>query len=656
MKKIRNIADVHSAEKVGFVSFSPLSPMTNVHFPITQRGYEVLVRAAACYNSFAEIRKRRKRSRKYYRGEQWSDTIEHNGKTMTEEQYIQLQGKPALKQNLIRPPVRNIISQFRNNPFKSVIYARNKDNKKAAEMMSVAYESAYEMNKGKERDARQMEEFLLSGFPIYEVSYSYDILRKRSIPKFRAVNPTRFFTNPDVSDVCGDDVNIVGEIIDLPLSNIISAYAKNEEQEAELKRIFGGHHPTNMETQALSSYNIDSLSFSAPCSRDTRRVIKVCVLESRWVIDAHDYADGTRKIYDYSRMGEIDAENAARLKLQHEHNIAIPLIKYKKRYIHEWVYYHLSPYGHVLFRKTNPYHHRSHPYVFKMYPLLDGEVWSLVEDLIDQQRAINRMIILQDFIISAAAKGVLLVPEESIPDDMDIEDIAEEWTKYNGVIKIRARAGMEMPKQILASNFNIPITDAINYQIKWIQDIGGVQDAAMGIKPTSGTSAARYKLETANSSLNALDYIESFGAMLIDRDWKLVQVIKQFYTEKQYIALAGDDYSEEAKHYDPDVIADIDFDNTMAKMDDTITMRFISEDSLFQLLQMRLITLKQYLQNSETMYSDKLLALVEEQEQAAANRTLNPADLQNVMQQVQEQTPQPTGLAQSKALLNGSVI
>lgn len=657
MKRIKSISDVNPALGKEEIKAAVKAAYSSVeHFPVTDRGVELVNQARNCYSALHDIRERRRRSRRYYRGDQWSDMVEHNGRMMTEAEYIESQGKPALKQNLIRLPVRNIIGQYRSNPFKSVIYARNANNKKGAEMMSVAYESAYEMNDGKERDARMMEEFLVSGLPIYCTSYSYDIKRQRSIPKFRKVEVDRFIVNPNVNDVCGDDVELIGELCDVSVDSAVSAYAKNEMEEIELRELFKKGRPQYYDQKALSADNADRISFDMTTANDTVRVIKLCALESGWKLYAHDKAEGTYTVYPFEKKAEIDEENANRRALSIQTGVNIPLIKYRKKYIREWVYYHITPWGNVLFRKVNPYQHKDHPYVFLMYPLFDGEVWSLVEDLIDQQRAINRMTILQDFVIGASAKGVLLVPEEAIPDDMEIEDIADEWTRYNGVIKIKTKNGVAMPQQIMASNFNIGINDVINYQAKWIQDIGGVQDAAMGVRATSGTSAARYKMETMNSSLNALDYVESFGHMLIKRDWKMVQIIKQYYTAKQYIALAGTEYSEEAHNYDPEVIRNLDFDNTMAKVDDNITMRFIAEDSLTKLLEMGLVNLKQYLKNSQTPFSDKLLASIEEEEAAAAQGQVDPQRLSQLMQTVQQQAPSsPQGLANVRGLFNGSL-
>ena len=86
--------------------------------------------------------------------------------------------------------------------------------------------------------------------------------------------------------------------------------------------------------------------------------------------------------------------------------------------------------------------------------MVNGECWGLVEDLIDQQKMINRNMVMFDFMNSASAKGVLLVPEDCIPDDGSLEEIADEWTRYNGVIKIRTRTGAIIPQQISSNAIN----------------------------------------------------------------------------------------------------------------------------------------------------------------------------------------------------------
>jgi hypothetical protein len=294
------------------------------------------------------------------------------------------------------------------------------------------------------------------------------------------------------------------------------------------------------------------------------------------------------------------------------------LIEYEERYVTSWVYYHLSPWGHILWTQDSPYEHNSHSYVAKYYPLFEGQAYGMVYDLIDQQKAINRNYIMHDFITSAAAKGVLLVPEEAIPDDMDIEDFADEWSKYNGVIKYRAKDGVKQPEQVVARNFNVGQFDMINLQMKLMNDIGGVHDAMQGKSLGTGTPSSLYQQAVHNSQTNILDYMESFAWLLMKRDYKMVQLIKQFYTDTMYVQSANKNLPADANYYDPALVRNYDFYNELSKGNDTPVARMYLDTLLFQMLQQGLITLEMYLEESTAPFSDSLLQKVKAMQQQVA--------------------------------------
>jgi len=201
----------------------------------------------------------------------------------------------------------------------------------------------------------------------------------------------------------------------------------------------------------------------------------------------------------------------------------------------------------------------------------------------------------------------LMVPEECIPDGMDLNDFADEWTKFNGVIKYKSKKGTPMPQQISANSTNIGITDMVQMQLKFMQEISGVQGAIQGKAPAAGTAASLYAQETQNAGLNVLDYLESFAGFLNVRDKKVLQVIKQFYTDKQYIAVSDSSYSEEAQNFDPEKVANIDFENAIAKGKDTPAYRMLTEEFLVKLLEAKYLNIEMFLEHSSQPFSDKLL-------------------------------------------------
>lgn len=606
-------------------------------FEANDTSIRILQWAQICFDSFHNLRQKALRNKRYYKGDQWSDNVVVNGVTMTEQEYILRQGKPAFKQNLIRPPVRNAIGQFRSSPYKSIVNARNRENQLAAEMMTIALESVHQINSQKERDARMLEEFFNSATAIYYTGCPFNEERKRAIPIYRAVNLNRFFCDSNTEDIMSEDMKIIGEIADISLLDLITTYAKTPEQEHRLRELYANIRPDFVSNSAFSSSRVIGTDFSISANASLCRIIKIHVKQGEWKLLVHDYADGSYEYYPMSKYNEIVEENARRQKLSIENGVDVPYIDVEKRFLQTWHYYHMTPHGNVLWHSESPFQHNSHPYIVKFYPLLDGDVWSMVEDLIDQQRMINRMIILQDFIISASAKGVLLVPEECISDDFPIEDIADEWVKFNGVIKIKAKPGVELPKQIATNTMNTGISDFINTQIKLMQDIGGVHGAIQGKSPSSNTPAALYAQETQNASLNILDYMETFASFLQSRDYRMIQLIKQFYTEKHYQALSGKSASPDAKFYDPDVIRNIDFDNAITRGTDTPTYRLMLDDMLWRMLEARYISLEMFLENSSYPFSDKLLQQVQRDKERVMSGDIPEGGVSPELQQMLQQ-------------------
>lgn len=592
-------------------------------FPITNESKEILEMVDTTWSAGAPFRRQTERSSRYYKGDQWKDkvVIKHrNGEkeVLTEEEYIESQGKPALKQNLIRPLVRNIIGQLRLSPYKSTVFARTADGQKAADMMTAALEGVHSMNNKNERDARLFETFLVSGFAAYNTGYKFDDKRKMPRPYYTEVGVSRYFQTVSASDVCGEDVDFCGDFFDTSILDIKSMYAKTRSQEKELEEIYGNiaRRDSVANLQHVTS-NAENVSPRISLGTGECRVIRVCRKEGHWDLAVHDYSDASWETYNLKTnprvKAQIDAEISRRKKIADELGVDYEdgsnrlLIEYEEKFVTSWVYYHLSPWGHVLWTQDSPYEHNSHSYVVKYYPLYEGQAYGMVYDLIDQQKAINRNYIMHDFITSAAAKGVLLVPEEAIPDDMDIEDFADEWSRYNGVIKYRAKDGVKQPEQVVARNFNVGQFDMINLQMRLMNDIGGVHDAMQGKSLGTGTPSSLYQQAVQNSQTNILDYLESFAWLLMERDYKMIQIIKQFYTEPQNVPSAS---KVKDNYYDPAIVRNYDLYNELSKGNDTPVARMYLDTLLFQLLQQKLITLEMYLEESTAPFSDSLLQKV----------------------------------------------
>lgn len=69
----------------------------------------------------------------------------------------------------------------------------------------------------------------------------------------------------------------------------------------------------------------------------------------------------------------------------------------------------------------------------------------------------------------ASAKGVLMMPEDCLPDGVSIDDIAESWTEFNGVIVYKPSKSGKVPEQVANNSTNIGIAELLNMQLKFLK-------------------------------------------------------------------------------------------------------------------------------------------------------------------------------------------
>ena len=617
MKTISSIEEIKGKTntKLGMRKQKIVSLPTAALDSDTRENIDLLEEARRWWESLEDARTRRRRSRKYYRGDQWSDEIldPDTGRWITEETHLMNQGKVPLKQNRIRNLVANLIGQYRTNPTKAVVLARGREDATLTEMLTNTLQCALDNNEVKELDARMLEEFCMSGVAVQKVGYTYWKERNLEDLFIENVSFNRLFYNSDVSDIRLKDLRLIGEIIDTTVDNIVSTFARNTAQEKAIRELYA-----NMTTKGFvaeyghDARRIDNLDFYTPREANKARLFEIWQLRSAWRVYAHDPMDGSYDIVPYT-LQQIAEENDRRLKFGLESGMAkedIALIEAYERPEQYWYVKFLTPSGHCLYEGETMYKHEEHPYALVLYPLLDGEVWGFIEDIIDQQRYINRMVILLDFVIGASAKGVLMVPEGCKPDDMSEEEFATEWKRANGVIFYVPRPDGKEPKQIGANSSNVGITEMLNLQMSLLEKNSGISESIQGQRAPSGTPAALYAQEAQNATLNVVDQLESYQSMLLRRNRKALKVIVQYYKDKRYLAINGRAMAPEEKIYDPELVRDLDFEVVVTKGKDTPVYRQVIDDMLFELLKGNLIDLQKYLEHTSMPFADKMLAAV----------------------------------------------
>lgn len=583
------------------------------------RGQEILLEAQGYYNAMWRFRKDRERNKRYNYGDQWGDVVCVDGRKMTEEAYIMSQGNVPLKTNLIRRLVRNVIGVYRSQSTEPTCVARDRDEQQQAETMSTVLQYNMQLNRMTEMYARSVEEYLISGMVTHRKWYGWRNDKMECWTDY--VQPNNFFIDNNMRDFRAWDCSFVGEIHDVGFDDLCSQFAKCPEDYVRLAEIYrqARDYGSNLHAWEEFGYGRDAVNtdFLTPRDESRCRVIEVWRKESKPRYRCHDLNNGEIfkiDIEDYGVM--VEAENAKRLAQAERNGIAlddIPFVKAEWMIDSYWYFYYLSPMGDILAEGETPYAHRSHPYVFKAYPFIDGEIHSFVSDVIDQQRYTNRLITLNDWVIRASAKGVLLIPDECIPKDSSPEEFADTWARFNGVVVYTPSKTGAMPHQVSNNSTNIGVHEMLQLQLKFFEDISGVNGALQGKPGYSGMSAALYSQQTQNATTSLLDLLDSFQEFVRDAAYKDVKNIQQFYDDKRTFNIAGRAGSQVV--YDPMKIRDVEMDISVVPSQSTPAYRAIANDLLMQLFERQAISLEQMLEAGNFPFSDALLQSIKSQKE-----------------------------------------
>ena len=575
-----------------------------------------IMRYQQMWEAMSDFRKRRKRNKKYFNGEQWHDLIEvEKGKFITEEQNIIEQGKVPLKNNMIGSTVTSILGVFRNSYGKPEVIARSVDNQKLGEMNTCIAEYVYQHARIKEIDAKDMLEAMIGGLCAQIVDYHYDNVTMRNEEQVISVNPSRLILNGGIEDPRGSDIKTIGVLLDMTIDEAVSKFARNKKDADKIRQIYSTinkEYITNL-YRTFSKSTVANIDFMQAPSANLCRVIQAWEYEYEDVWLVHDALNGTWEEYPLSDGAAID-----NMIQQREIDIEIngwdyEMCKIEKKFHHDefWYVRYLSPAGDVLYEGRSPFSHKSHPFAIYLGHLIDGEIHSFVENIIDQQRYINRLITLIDFIMGSSAKGVLVFPENAIPKGMRKEDILEQWTSYRGVIFANLKPGTQMPQQISTNATNIGANEMLALQMQLIRDISGVHGALQGKEAKSGTAASLYAQEASNAQVNIADLLESFTEFRQARDYKLVKIAPQCYDAPFFISLAGNEYSKEAHYWNPELAASADVYVNLSENNNTAVYRMMANQIVIKAMEMGMIDFETVLQTGVMPNGDKLLSIVQ---------------------------------------------
>ena len=614
--------------------------------------------AHAAWDSLTRFRREADRAARFVYGDQWSDYVPNAcGTHEKEEDVIRAEGNIPLKNNRIAPMVRSVLGNFSQNQTEPVCIARNRADQKVGEMLSETVQYVYQTNHLWELDRRGLESLLISGIVAFRSYFAWDAEKDRTDVWTDLVNYRNLIVRGYNEDPRHNGIDLIGQLHDLPIGELVSMFAKgNPRRAAALIDLYHGNARSGYgETfwdEQFTGDRYEEKDFTH-AKDDLMRVIEVWTKESKPRLRCHDLLEGRYFLAEVEDFDAITKENTRREIEQRANGVTrLRLIETEWIVDRFWYYRFLSPWGDVLDEGETPYAHRSHPYTIKAYSFFNGKISAFVADCIDVQKHINRLIMMQDFIMKAAAKGVLVIPEESVTDAMPLDKIAREWKSHRGLILYKSKSpngtSIAAPSQIVAPTAHSGVFQMLQTQLKMFDDVTGVSSAMQGQKPPSGSAASLYAMQTQNSSTLLVDLMESYRQCREDRDTKNLKLVLQYYTEPRYIGVAGGKMKN--RYFQPEEVRNIEFDLSLTESTSTPVYRAIQNDFLMELFRMQAIDVRTLLENSSFAYADNILQSIENKQQEMEEAQAQQAQMQQAQaQQAQMQQAQAQQAQQAQA-------
>ena len=611
--------------------------------------YDLKLRCEQAWNNLEDVRRTRERVKEYVFGDQWGDVIHYKNGRITEREYIQRKGNVPLQNNIMISILNSVVGLYDKQAGEPNCFAKKKDAQWLSDMMSATVQANWNDTKMSDLLRMGFADYCIGGVAATRETYKECDGQLDSWTDF--INPNYAFweagTDPRMTDL-----RMVGVLCDASRGELYSKFC-NKQYGWTVKEIndifhfdddsYGAYHHSGLQQNERD--NLDQISFDESSDHSLRRLIEVWTKETKTRYQCYDplakNADEVEYRVEVKDIWHVEEEN--RLRIEQYQQVGVPedewaLIDYNLKEDEYWYYTYMTPDGTIIAEGETPFEHKSHPFTIKLYPYVNSEVHPFMGTIIDQQRYINRLIIMHDMAARSAAKGITIFPIESIPDGMSKEDIAEELTEYDGLLFVATnKINPNLRPEIITSNaVQIGTQELLQMELNLARDITNVSGALQGKTPSAGTSAARYNQETENAttSLNAI--MHDFTSLMESIATKKVQTIKQYYRKGRLIANKDNtDFFE----YDNLSARDVTFKVQIKEAARTAAFQTYINDTALELLNMRAISVTQYLEVVNLPYAKELLQIIQRDqaqqmamEQELAAQGVNMQQVQNAQQ------------------------
>lgn len=598
-----------------------------------EKDVHLLERAERIWENMDDIRRNRARANRFIYGDQLADLIEVNGKRMTQREYLLKTGNVALQNNQLKNKVETIVGVITKEENEPICNAIDREEQQYGEVITAGLKANCDKNQMGILYSLFMKEMCSGGIAVAKESYdatSGPTDRLDSWTHF--VNPNQAFFDGEMVDPRTWDIKIIGQFFDKSRGEVEAMFARSKKDVAIIREIYRNQSLlflTEGMNQLTDKHDERDMVFLTPEDTTKCRVFEVWTKETKARIRLYDTNSPIPEEIiidedDTAYRKQIREENLSRQRIGRESGWgedAIPYItgdgfgadELDKNgfFIDEyWYCRFLAPDGTILWEGESPYADRSHPFTICATPMVDGKIVGYLHDGIDLNIAINRAMILHDWLLRAQAKGVVVVPKSIVPKDVSFKEFANSWTSIDEMVFIDVKPGQErlMPQVFFSAGQNFDVSRLLETYTRQLENSTAISGAIQGKTPFAGTSGSLYAQMANNATTSIAALLKQFRNFMNEVSKKKAKNIAAFYTPERWQQIVGNiDGIFDNANLDLGRIPDIEFDLEIKQSVETPDAKEITKQDAMAFLQLGLISFEEFLEITKVPYGPKIL-------------------------------------------------
>lgn len=592
---------------------------------------QMLERCERDWMRLDDFRQQRARGLRFYSGDQWGDTIVVNGKPMTYRQYLMDQGNVVIQTNQVKNRVDTIAGVMVREKGEPVCHTFDREEQQYGEVVTSALQANCDKNNMTLLYIKWMKEVNLGGLALGYESYDDVSGPTRRLDSWtQYVNPNFFFFESEGTDPRMNDLVLVGRYFYDSFEKVAARFAHCPRDYEVLREIYSNQSDSFKTPNDLSpeeQFEEGELYFMKSADPTLCYVCEVWTLETKARIRLNDLNTGDEEIIDAddeTYRAQVRAENKRIQAMAKERGWTEEETPYilgdgygtteeeRNGFFVDTFWYcrFIAPDGTILWEGESPYPDRGHPFSVCAFPYIDGRLVGYMNDAIDHNIAMNRAVVLHDWLLRSQAKGVTVVPKKIVPKDVSFKKFARSWTSIDEMVFVEIEPGMEkmMPQVFHGAAQTFDIGTLLATYSKLMDNGTPVNGALQGKNPQSGTSGTLYAQMANNASTPIAALMEEFHKFVESVLIKKMKNIVKFYDPDRFAQIAGriDGIFDNA-NLNLNEIGDLEYDLKVKESSDTPVHRAVINQDAKEFLMNGLISFEEYLEIADVPYADKIL-------------------------------------------------